>query len=159
MTRFPKKSIAPGGAVPPARTFDEKKESEKKFGASVASRFTIVPALLFEKQRELNIGATEFAIVLQLMSFWWKADDLPWPSKQKLASRLDMDPSNVRRHITRLCKKGILERVPRTDKATHRQESNKYSFKPLIRKLKMLAKQDQKERDKKTKEQAPEVTF
>ena len=70
---------------------------------------TIVPALLLEKQRELKIEPIELAVLIQLMSFWWKADALPWPSKKRLGERLGMDPSNVRRHVTRLCEKGIIE--------------------------------------------------
>lgn len=119
-------------------------ESVKKFGAAVAARFTIVPSLLFEKQRDLNITPVEFAVLLQLMSYWWKAADLPWPSKRDLGRRLDMDESNVRRHITSLCQKKLIERIERTDKATNRQTSNKYSFKPLVQKLKKLAEQAQK---------------
>ena len=144
----PSASKAPATPAAKSGRTNTQQESVKKFGAAVAARFTIVPALLFEKQRELKISPVEFAVLLQLMSYWWKANDLPWPSKRDLGARLDMDESNVRRHITSLCEKNIIERFGRTDKATRRQTSNKYSFKPLVQKLKKLAEQAHKKSQK-----------
>lgn len=116
------------------------KESVKKWGKVVARRFTLIPAILFERQKELGLDTVDFNILLQLLSFWWRAADLPWPSKQTLADRIGVDASTVRRHITRLEQKGLIERVARIDKSRG-QQSNSYCLKPLVKQLRDLAEE------------------
>ena len=116
----------------------------------MASRFTLVPALLFEYQHELKLKPAAMNLLLQIMSFWWRASDLPWPSKRKLAERLQLDPTSVRRHLKKLEKDGFLQRVTRKDD-TQGQQSNFYSLAPLRKKLEEFARKDALRKQEKRK--------
>jgi predicted transcriptional regulator len=126
-----------------------RKESVKKWGPLVARQFTLIPAILFDEQKKLGLDPVDFNLLLQLLSFWWRAADLPWPSKQTLADRIGVDTSTVRRHMTRMQKMGLVERRTRIDK-TRGQQSNSYNLKPLVQKLQKLAAEAKRKADAKS---------
>lgn len=117
----------------------QRKESIKKWSRPVCKAgYTIIPTLLLTKQDELGLDPVDMNILLQLVCHWWKADKLPFPSKAKLARRLGVDASTIRRHVADLETRGFLKRVKRTDDARG-QRSNFYDLRPLVEILHPIA--------------------
>jgi DNA-binding transcriptional ArsR family regulator len=111
------------------------KGSEKKWTRPVMDYgFTIVPTAIFEAQQRLGLNSTQFAIVLQLASYWWEADERPWPSKKSLGERLDLSPRQVQRHIAALEKAGLVKRIERR-RPGKGKTSNEYDLTGLVEKL------------------------
>ncbi len=124
----------------------QRRESVKKWSRPVLDAgFTLVPTLLLTKQDELGLDAIDVNILLQLACSWWKADKLPYLSKETLAKRIGVDPSTIRRRIAAMEKRRILKRKPRTDGANG-QRSNFYNLRPLVELLHPLAVQATKEK-------------
>jgi hypothetical protein len=44
-----------------------------------------LPSIILDKQPALGISSLDLNILLQLAKYWWKKDDLPYPSKETLA--------------------------------------------------------------------------
>jgi predicted transcriptional regulator len=91
----------------------------------------MVPNILIEKQHALGLTPQDLNVLLVLLKYWWKADDLPFPSKATIAEYMDVAPRTVQRSITRLRKWELIE----TRKRPGTTGTNEYSFQGLIRKL------------------------
>lgn len=118
-----------------------KRQSELKFGTNViAEGFTIVPSLLLQCQERLGISAQQLAILIHLLDFWWDHESKPWPSKEKIATRLQVSTKTVQRHVRELEEAGYVKRVKRY-KTNKGQTSNEYDLSGLILKLKSLAEE------------------
>jgi DNA-binding IclR family transcriptional regulator len=113
--------------------------------------FTALPDVIFKYQKGLGLKPLDVLLILHLVSYWWKAKDLPWPSKAKLAAGLDVDPSTVRRSIQRMEKLGYIKRVYRKADAGDNQ-SNKYDLKGLVTAAEKLSLQELKNREKRRAE-------
>lgn len=122
------------------------KESVKKWSKTVMGPgYTIIPAVLLTKQKELGLDAVDVNILLHLACSWWKADSRPYLGKETIAERIGVTPSTVRRHIKKMEKMEVLKRITRTDGANG-QRSNYYDLKPLVALLHPLAVQATKEK-------------
>lgn len=107
----------------------------KKWGKSVSERgFTQIPIYLLNINRflkpEFRLKPTEFIVILQLVSTWWKADDNPFPSIATLAARCGVSKRQVQRSINRLDEMGFISRNNR--KEENMILSNSYNLKPLV---------------------------
>ncbi|HEY4370752.1 MAG TPA: helix-turn-helix domain-containing protein [Burkholderiales bacterium] len=110
-----------------------------KWGTEVIGPgYTAVPDVLLANLAQLKITPTELAVLLQLMRFWWTAQQLPFPSKRTVALALGMTEKNVQKVVGRLVKRGLIKRIERR-KPGDRSESNCYDFAPLVAKLRVLA--------------------
>ena len=109
---------------------NEEKWSKKLIDAG----WTAFPSIILDKQHALGIDALDLNILLQLAKFWWKRDDLPFPSKETLAETMNVDPSTIRRRIKRMESEGLIKRMKRFD-SKGGQQSNYYSFDGLIKKM------------------------
>ena len=78
--------------------------------------------------------------MFQLAKYWWKKDDLPYPSKETLVELIGVKPCTIRRHIKRMEEEGLIERIWRHD-TKGGQQSNFYSFNGLIAKMKPYAEE------------------
>ena len=106
------------------------KESYKKWSKPVIQAgFVIIPSVLFNNQKELDLTPLDLNILLQLASFWWLKKDLPMPTKQTLAERLGRDPSTIRRRIAALEGRGLIKRIERY--RDHEQRANFYDLSGL----------------------------
>lgn len=134
---------------------DNLKANEKKWSKPLMEAgWTAIPSILIEQQHKLGLDPIDINIILQLASFWWYQEKLPHPSKKRIAERLNIDPSTVRKHIAAMEKKGYIKRNYRNDERKG-QRSNEYTLEGLIQKATPYAKEaiaeKKKQRDEKNK--------
>ena len=111
-------------------------EAEKKWGKKViAYGFCIIPSILLQAQRRLNLNSTQLMVLLQIADHWWHADAKPYPGKAEIAFRLNITERQVQRIIADLEKAGLVRREERTNKSRGRL-SNYYHLDGLVAKLK-----------------------
>ncbi len=119
----------------------------KKWGAKVIARkYAVIPSVLLQGQARLSINPTDLAVLVHLIEHWWKPDDMPWPSKRRIAERLGVSDKTVQRAIVNLEKQGLVERKRRFYR-TGGRATNEYDLRPLVQRLKEIAK-DMDEADK-----------
>lgn len=107
---------------------------ESKWPPEVASLgFTMVPNALLKFYPVFGLTPSEFLALVNIESYRWNAERLPFPSVEKLALRMGVSERTVTRTITSLQdKKGVLIRYKRTN------TSNEYSLEPLADRLVLL---------------------
>lgn len=112
--------------------------SEAKWGKAVMERgFCILPSLIFRAQQRLGLNPTQLVVLLQLCDFWWDEGRKPYPSKGRIAERIDLSERQVQRYIAELEKAGFVERIER--RASHGGKlTNEYDLSGLVEKLKRL---------------------
>ena len=121
-----------------------KKELTKKWGAEIiALGFTAVPDILLKRMGKLNLSSTEFVVLIQVLSFWWFSDQMPFPSKKKIALGIGCSEKTVQKTMARLEKLNFIKRIERR-KDADRSDSNLYDFSPLIEHLKPHAIEEAK---------------
>lgn len=134
---------APGDAVP--KKTDNTTTLEEKWGkVTMAQRFTVVPSIMLQGQRRLGINANELAVLLHIMEHWWKADDLPWPSKRTIAERLDVSEKTVQRAAAKMEKMGLIQRKDRFLPNNNGRTSNAYDLAGLVERLTEIAEETAK---------------
>lgn len=116
--------------------------------------WTGIPSIILEKQHALGLEPVDVNILLQLAKHWWYAENLPHPSKATLAELMGIDPSTVRRRITRMVDAGFIRRVARYDNKHGGQTSNAYEFDGLIKAATPFALEALKTRDDRRMEDA-----
>lgn len=129
-------------------------ESEKKWGAELLKAgWTMLPNMLFLRQRALGLDSLDINILLVLLSHWWHADNLPFPTKQTIANAIGCDSSTVRRRIQKMEAGGLLRRIERRMERD-RNKSNQYDFSGLKKALEPFAKEELQVRDQERAERA-----
>lgn len=122
-------------ADPPPR------ESEKvlriKWRTSLDMGWTVIPSALLRGLPRLHINATDLAILISLIDFWWAPESAPWPSKRVLAERLGVSQKTVQRSLKRLQDEKLIISEPRRA-ATGGQTSNRYDLTPLVKRLEAI---------------------
>lgn len=114
------------------------RSSEKKWGRRVINRgFSVVPSLLLKGQERLGISATELAILLHLLDFWWEERRRPYPTKDTIAARLQIGARQVQRHVAAMEKRGLVRRIERLS-TNQAKLSNTYDLSGLVGKLKEI---------------------
>jgi hypothetical protein len=114
----------------------------RKWGAQVAAAgFTAVPNHLLSINQFLDkkhrLSSTELLILLQILSSWWHADQLPFPSKSTIARRLGLSARQVQRALKTLEQKGIIKRIARLKG----RNSNTFDLTGLVDKVHYLVTQ------------------
>jgi Helix-turn-helix domain len=110
-----------------------------KWGREVmALGYTVVPDILLTRMAALGLKPAELLLIMQILRFWWSPNQLPFPSKRKLAEAIGYSERNVQRMITRLVKLKFIRRIERKCEADC-NDSNVYDLGPLIARLKPLA--------------------
>lgn len=133
---------------PAATPETSRKVLEKRWTKGVIDPgFTFVPSVLLRAQARLHINATELAVLMHLIDHWWEDEEMPFPSKRRLAERLSVSDKTVQRAIKRLEDEGLVRRIVRRH-SSGGQASNIYDLKPLVEKLKPIAKDIIDARDK-----------
>jgi hypothetical protein len=122
--------------------------NEKKWGKAVMrSGWTAVPTVLLEKQHALSLTPTDVNVLLQLMKYWWNADDPPFPSKAAIAEAMGVAPRTVQRRITYMESLGLISRRKRPGPFA----TNAILFDGLIRKLEPFAQEMAAEREERAR--------
>ncbi len=97
--------------------------------------YTVIPNILFWYAAEFGISPAQQAVLFQLLSRWWKADDPPIVSKARMAEGLGITERQVQRHLTALKKAGLIEtRFPNRPG----RHPYVYTFDGLVQKLRKI---------------------
>lgn len=99
--------------------------------AIMSAGYTMIPNILLEKQHALGLPPTELNVLLILLKHWWRADNLPFPSKETIAACIGVTPRTVQRSIGKLRNDNLIA----TSKRPGPQGTNLYSFAGLIEEL------------------------
>jgi DNA-binding MarR family transcriptional regulator len=118
----------------------------QRWGEQVAAAgFTSVPNYLLSINQFMDknhrLSSTELLVLLQILSYWWYANQLPFPSKSIISKRLGLSPRQVQRALNGLEQKELIERVARFSSDKGRRTSNSYHMTRLIDKVRNLAAQ------------------
>lgn len=127
------------------------KALEHKWGKTTleVDGWTAIPNLLLERQQALGIDAVKLNILLVLLKYWWEKSKMPWPSKATIGEIVGRDKSTVQKHLKDMERRGLVERKSRYQSAGG-QTSNEYDLTGLITQLQALAKEEMKERKKRS---------
>lgn len=107
---------------------------EDKWGKTiVAVGYTMIPNILIQRQRTLGLTPTHVNILLQLLMYWWEDDNLPHPTKKRLAESMGLSESTVQRNLRQMEQMGFLKRIFRKQEK-NRNLSNQYDL-SLLRHL------------------------
>ena len=118
---------------PSTRESAKVREIEKRWTKQLTDAgWTAIPNVIFERQRALGLDALDMVIILHLSGYWWKAGNDPWPSKQRLAEAIGVEPRTIQRRIAALENAGFIKRVYRTS-GKGGNLSNQYSLAGLIK--------------------------
>lgn len=116
------------------------KENERKWGPPLMKAgWCLLPTTILTFQKELGLEPTDINILMHLISFWWYADRLPYPSKKRLADCMGVHKSTIQRRIRRMEEMGLIKRVERKE-PERGQMTNFYDLDGLIKKATPLAK-------------------
>jgi len=85
----------------------------------------------------LGLSNREMLVLLQLLTFWWKASSPPRPRVSTLAQRLDVDERTIQRALSSLCEKGLIERT--RVKTPEGDEAQAFDLGGLVAKLEAFA--------------------
>jgi hypothetical protein len=118
----------------------------RKWGSDiVSSGFTSLPNHLLSinqfVRKERRLTPTELLTLFQILSAWWHAEQLPFPSKTTIARRLGLSPRQVQRALNGLEEKGYLTRVARFYPNRGRA-SNSYDLSKMVALVRVLAEQN-----------------
>jgi len=129
-------------------------ENQKKWGQDLMKAgWTLLPNTIFMRQRALGLDSMDINIIMVLLSHWWTADNLPFPSKQKIADTIGCDPSTVRRRIKKLEGAGFITRIQRRVE-NNRNKTNQYDFSGLVKFATPYAQEELQARDAGREERA-----
>jgi DNA-binding transcriptional MocR family regulator len=120
--------------------------------------FTVVPAVIIDRQQALGLDAVDMNILLQLANHWWQAENLPRPSKESIAKRIGVSAKTVQRRIAKLEGVGFIERKYRFNGSTNGQQPNAYDFTGLINAARQFADEELQRRDERKKEEIQRAT-
>jgi hypothetical protein len=129
--------------VPPKLVTKEKeKESRKKWGNDlIDAGYTILPSTLITRQKALGLEPIHINILLVLLTYWWTADTLPYPSKKTMAEIIGVDESTIRRRIAEMEAWKFITRIQRRVE-NDRNQTNIYDFSGLITALQPFAQEE-----------------
>jgi hypothetical protein len=115
---------------------------EARLGVNaVKAGYTAVPDVLLRSHKQLGLSRLDLLVALMLLTYWRAVDEMPWPSKDTLATFLDVDPETVRRSIKKMEGLSFIKRVYR--KSQQRDNlSNKYDLRGLAKAVDALAKKE-----------------
>ena len=132
-TRYLKNYSRINMAAKQATTADRVLRNKEKWTAALMDAgWTVIPSIILDKQHALGLDPIDVNILLQLIKHWWFRDHLPHPSKATIAELMNVNPSTVRRRISRMVDAGFIKRVSRYDAKHGGQTSNAYDFDGLI---------------------------
>ncbi|WP_211961471.1 helix-turn-helix domain-containing protein, partial [uncultured Bradyrhizobium sp.] len=138
----------------PAPEVTQLKVNEKKWTATLMKAgWTVLPNVIFERQRALGLDAIDINIILHIASYWWTAEGKPFPSKRTIAAAMDIEPRTVQRRIAAMEAARLIRREERRSSANGSQ-TNVYHLDGLIAAAKPYALEKIQERDEKIQAKA-----
>lgn len=105
---------------------------ESKWGPNVTdSGWTNVPNTLLKNAYRLKLDPAETLTLIYLMRFWWKSNDMPYPSISKTSIEMGITRKTMAKKFASLQEKGLIELVKHKGR-------RKFSMKGLQEKLDYL---------------------
>lgn len=130
---------------------------EDKWGeVSLESGWTAIPISLLQNQKKLGLSPLAMNVLLHILSQWWEAGKLPYPSQSSIAEKLGVSTRTVQREIVQMKKAGLLK-ITRT--SVHDEKflgRNLYDLSPLVLKLQKISLEHLVEQEIKKKRQKNE---
>lgn len=116
------------------------REMERRWGKGVLGPgFVFLPSALVRGQSRLKIDATELTVLIHLLDHWWAANEMPYPSKRRLADRMGVSEKTIQRAMARLEALGLVKRMARHFSAGG-QASNYYDLSGLVARVQEIAR-------------------
>lgn len=109
------------------------------------------PSILVEKQQALLLSPLDVNILLHLASYWWTAENKPYPSKKTIADALGVKPRTVQRRIAAMEYAKLIRREERRI-SKEGSKTNIYHFDGLIAAAKPFAEEKIKIREQRRAE-------
>ncbi|MDA8351245.1 MAG: helix-turn-helix domain-containing protein [Pseudomonadota bacterium] len=95
--------------------------------------YTVIPNAILLRQQALGLDSLDLNILLQIASYWWSSEKLPFPSKERIAKAIGIkDKSTVRKRLSALEKGNLIRRITRKNKHGG-NDTNVYDLGPLIK--------------------------
>ena len=130
------------------------KVNEKKWTPTLMKAgWTVLPNVIFERQRALGLDAIDINIILHIASYWWTKEGKPFPSKRTIATAMEIEPRTVQRRIARLEAAKLIRREQRRS-AVNGSQTNVYHLDGLIEAAKPFALEKIQAREAKALERA-----
>ena len=81
-----------------------------KWGVAARAGYQPVPDVLLIKQRALGLDPVDLLVLLNITSYWWYADKLPFARTTTIAERMGVSVRTVQRSLRKLEEKGYIRR-------------------------------------------------
>lgn len=107
----------------------------EKWGKAAYRGYQAVPHDLFKFQAQLDLSNGELVTLLNILDFWWEADNRPFPGVTVLAKRMNTNPRSVQRHLKCLEEKKYAVRERGDD------EKRRFNLDGLVTRLVELVEQ------------------
>lgn len=87
-------------------------EAQEKWQGAMRSGYQLVPNILIQAHRELNLDPLDVLILLNINMHWWEASILPYPKPALIADRIGVSRRTVERRLSLMQKAGLIQRLP-----------------------------------------------
>jgi len=115
--------------------------NERKWSKTLMDAgWTVIPNVIIERQQALGLSSLDINILMHLATYWWKADEKPYPSKKTIATAIGVTPRTVQRRIAALEAGGLIHREERRIKG-HGSKTNIYHLDGLIKEAQPFAQE------------------
>jgi DNA-binding MarR family transcriptional regulator len=115
------------------KTVRDGQDLYRKWGKAILSKgWTSTPNLLLKHAGKMGLDPTETLALIHLVRFWWKPENLPFPSITKTSEEMGVTRKTLSKKFASLKEKGLIQEVKGANGVT------KYSLDGLIQKLKEL---------------------
>lgn len=111
-----------------------------KWNEAAKGGFQIVPDILFKKQVELGLSATDMLVLMNVTMHWWYPDQRPFPRVTTIADRMGVDARTVQRSMRKLVDLDLMKRM--TETTEEGEERVVCDFKGLIERLGQYVQND-----------------
>jgi hypothetical protein len=114
---------------------------KEKFKSKTNIPFTPIPIRLLKLQGELELNSNSFIVLINLMSYWRKSNNIVYPSTNTLSERIGITRRSVQIALKQLADKKIIIRLLPIDLPWEMQgefvkAARYYSLEPIIELLK-----------------------
>ncbi len=127
-----------------------------KWGTALQAGFQVVPNILIQAHRELNLDPVDVLVLLNLNMHWWEAANLPYPKITTIADRIGVGKRTIERRIHKMQKAGLIERLPA--ETLGGGVVNRFRLTGLVEQLSRLAEQAVLARGRYRSEAVPDQT-
>lgn len=112
-----------------------------KWGSALSSGWTAVPNNLLRYAGTLDLDPTETLVLIYLMRFWWKKDDMPYPSISKTSIEMGVSRKTATKKFASLRDKGYITQVKQDGRLKYSLEGLQKALVAAQRKAAQLEKE------------------